>query len=391
MGSYVFKLPDLAEGTTEAEIAAWYVDVGHTVKEDQRLVDIMTDKATVEITSPVDGVVASLHGGVGDKLAVGSPLVILTTAGGDRSAGAEIPTAGAAEQSDARVAAARPIASPAVRRRARELGVPLKVVQGTGPAGRILHEDVDAHLARKAPVPPPSSGTSEEVRIIGLRRKIAEKMAQSSRSIPHFTYVDEVDVTELEALRLHLNADAGKQQPKLTPLPFIMRAVARILPSYPDVNSTYDGEAGILRRHTAIHMGIATQTPAGLMVPVVRHVEVLNLWSCAREIARVSAAARNGKATRDELSGSTITLTSLGALGGIVATPIINYPEVAIIGPNRIIERPVVRGGRIAIRKVMNLSSSFDHRIVDGHAAAEFIQRIKALLESPATVFLDSP
>ena len=400
MSTYVFKLPDVGEGTTEAEIAAWHVAPGETVAEDQPLVDVMTEKVTVEITSPVAGVVQSIHVPAGDKAAVGAALVTFDIESTQAQTAAKPPataaTAPAVLAAPPAAANSRPSASPSVRRRAREADTPLELIAGSGPKGRILHQDLDGYLARQSsgkganPAPQPVGGDGvEEIRIIGLRRKIAEKMMQSKRSIPHFTYVEEIDVTELEALRAHLNGQAADRRPKLSPLAFFARALARVLPAYPQINATYDGDAGVLRRYRAIHLGIATQTTGGLMVPVVRHIESRDLWSCAAEIARVSAAARAGKATREELSGSTITLTSLGPMGGIAATPVINHPEVAIIGPNRIVERPVVRQGAIVVRKIMNLSSSFDHRIVDGFDAAEFIQRLKAMLECPATIFID--
>ena len=399
MTTYVFKLPDVGEGTSEAEIAAWHVAPGETVAEDQPLVDVMTEKVTVEITSPVAGVVQSIHVPAGDKAAVGAALVTFNVEKPAATATAPAATATAPASAIPAAASSRPGASPSVRRRAREADTPLELITGSGPGGRILHQDLDRYLAQQSsakgavaapPVPRPASPDGvEEIRIIGLRRKIAEKMMQSKRSIPHFTYVEEIDVTELEALRAHLNAQAGDTRPKLSPLAFFARALAHILPAYPQINATYDGDAGVLRRYRAIHLGIATQTPGGLMVPVVRHLESRDLWSCAVEIARVSAAARDGGAMREELSGSTITLTSLGPMGGIAATPVINHPEVAIIGPNRIVERPVVRQGVIVVRKIMNLSSSFDHRIVDGYDAAEFIQRLKAMLEHPATIFID--
>jgi 2-oxoisovalerate dehydrogenase E2 component (dihydrolipoyl transacylase) len=436
MQDFHFKLPDIGEGTTEAEITAWHVNVGDAVREDQPLLDVMTEKATVEISSPVSGVVASIHAAAGDKAAVGSVLIGFKLAGqhasglpvveasaagsleaapapsegpvlgpnnrldsavGEReprpspSGGSEPPNVAVAHE----LVSHRPLAAPAVRRRARELGISLKLVSGSGPRGRIMHQDIDAHLARETPAagrtPTRVDSSVEEVRVIGLRRKIAERMSQSKRNIPHFGYVEEVDMTELESLRAHLNSQAGGQQPKLTPLPFIMRAVVLALRNHPNINATYDGEAEVLRRHLPIHMGVATQTPNGLVVPVVRDVQARNLWDCARELARVSAAARSGKATREELSGSTITLTSLGPLGGIAATPVINYPEVAIIGPNRITERPVVRDGQIVVRKMMNVSSSFDHRIVDGYEAAEFIHEVRTLLEVPGSLFIDRP
>jgi 2-oxoisovalerate dehydrogenase E2 component (dihydrolipoyl transacylase) len=289
----------------------------------------------------------------------------------------------------------KPLASPAVRQRAYELGVPLQFVPGTGPGGRVSHADLDAFAAAGGLNATLRHATAqrrrdvEEIRIIGLRRRIAERMQESKRRIPHYSYVEEVDVTALEDLRAGLNARHGSTRPRLTVLPFLARAIVQAVPRFPVVNALFDDEAGIVRRHGAAHVGIATQTPQGLVVPVLRHAETLDLWETAAEISRLSTAAREGKATRDELTGSTITITSLGALGGIVATPVINYPEVAIIGVNRIAERPVVREGQIVIRKMMNLSSSFDHRVVDGWDAAEFIQALKLLLEQPATLFID--
>jgi 2-oxoisovalerate dehydrogenase E2 component (dihydrolipoyl transacylase) len=279
-----------------------------------------------------------------------------------------------------------PTASPATRRRAMEWGIKLEDVRGTGPGGRILTEDLERQRAGAGAMP--RTGV-EEIKLIGMRRKIADRMAQSKRTIPHFSYVEEFDLTELEALRADLNANRSEGAPKLTLLPFFMRAMVKLLPDFPNINALYDETAGVLQRHAAMHIGIATQTPHGLMVPVVRHAETRDLWGCARELARVTTAAREGRATREELSGSTITLTSLGPLGGIAATPIINHPEVAIIGPNKLVERPVVEGSFIARRKMMNLSSSFDHRIVDGYDAASFIQRLKRLMEHPALIFID--
>jgi 2-oxoisovalerate dehydrogenase E2 component (dihydrolipoyl transacylase) len=290
---------------------------------------------------------------------------------------------------------AKPLASPAVRRRAQELGIPLQFVPGTGPAGRINHADLDAYLATQGRSAVEASHAArhrqlevEEVKIIGLRRRIAERMQESKRRIPHYSYVEELDVTALEELRAHLNTRYATDRPRLTLLPFLIRALVCAVPRFPQVNALFDDEAGVVRRHAAVHAGIATQTSNGLMVPVVRHAEALDLWEMANEISRVSTGAREGKATRDELMGSTITITSLGPLGGIVSTPVINYPEVAIIGVNRIVERPVVRGGQIVVRKTMNLSSSFDHRVVDGWDAAQFVQELKGLLEQPATLFV---
>ncbi|PZU54947.1 MAG: pyruvate dehydrogenase [Brevundimonas sp.] len=425
-GNYVFKLPDVGEGTAEAELVGWHVKVGDAVEEDQILADVMTDKATVEITSPVAGTVVALHGEPGKASPVGGPLVSFTVAGkgnvpapapaaisaaapkpdpAPKAAPAALPprtqTTGASKPAPAltgRAAGERPLASPAVRNRARDLGVDLTFVPGSGPAGRITHEDLDGFIARGGSVPAtaPAAGGSTyaraegttEVRIIGLRRKIAEKMAESVRRIPHITYVEEIDMTALEELRAHLNATKAKDQPKLNVLPFIARAIVVALRDQPQINATYDDENGVLTQHAAVHLGIAAQTPNGLMVPVVRHAEARDPYDTAAEIARVSGAAKDGSAKREELSGSTITITSLGTLGGVVHTPIINHPEVAIVGPNKIAERVVVKDGQMVVRKMMNLSSSFDHRIVDGHDAAVFVQRIKSLLENPATLWM---
>ncbi len=436
MGRFVFKLPDVGEGTAEAEIVAWHVAVGDQINEDQHLVDVMTDKATVEMTSPVSGRVLEMHGEPGSMAPVGAPLVILevegagnekATNGAAKSAKpaaaklepppapkpiakpapapapkpiANIAPAPAARETEhapvvARKPGDKPLASPAVRQRAQDLGIRLQFVPGSGPAGRINHADLDAYVAKGPGASVPTSSQlapregEEQIKIIGLRRKIAEKMQESKRRIPHYAYVEEVDVTELEDLRANLNATKRADQPKLTLLPFLMRALVRVLPEFPQINARFDDEAGIVHRFAPVHIGIATQTANGLIVPVVRHAEARDLWDAASEIARLAQATRDGKATRDELSGSTITITSLGPLGGLVTTPVINHPEVAIIGPNAIIERPVVHNGHIAVRKMMNLSSSFDHRVVDGYDAAQFIQRIKALLQHPAKMFMD--
>ncbi|WP_297933913.1 2-oxo acid dehydrogenase subunit E2 [uncultured Brevundimonas sp.] len=423
--NYVFKLPDVGEGTAEAELVGWHVKVGDTVEEDQILADIMTDKATVEITSPINGVVVALHGETGQQVPVGGPLVSFKVEGKGNVAAAPAaaaPVAKAEKAAPAPVAKAappapkasasakpvpamtgrqpgeRPLASPAVRNRARDLGVDLAFVPGSGPAGRIQHEDLDAFVARGGSLPVATGGTASstyaraegttETKIIGLRRKIAEKMAESVRRIPHITYVEEIDMTAVEELRAHLNATKAKDQPKLNVLPFIARAIVVALRDQPTINSHYDDEAGVLTTHDAVHLGIAAQTPNGLMVPVVRHAEALDPYATALEIARVSGAAKDGSAKREELSGSTITITSLGTLGGVVHTPIINHPEVAIVGPNKIAERVVVKDGQMVVRKMMNLSSSFDHRIVDGHDAAVFVARIKGLLEHPATLWM---
>jgi len=433
MGRYVFKLPDVGEGTAEAEIVAWHVAVGDHIKEDQQLVDVMTDKATVEMTSPVEGVVVSLHGEPGEMAPVGAPLVEFeveglapaqpapkTNGSGSETQRAKatkakdkpsappakatpvnVPKPVPATDSSVKVAAIatrapgdRPLASPAVRQRAHDLGIELQFVPGSGPAGRISHEDLDRYIATRGSSPAGPlrnqrrSGV-EDVKVIGLRRRIAERMQNSKRRIPHFAYVDEVDMTELEELRGYLNLGKKPDQPKLNVLPFLMRALVRVLPDFPQINARYDDEAGIVQRIAAVHIGIATQTANGLLVPVVRHAEGRDLWDAANEVARVAALARDNKATTEDLSGSTITITSLGTLGGVVTTPVINYPEVAIIGPNAILERAVVRNGQIVVRKMMNLSSSFDHRVVDGYDAAQFIQRVKKLLEHPAALFMD--
>jgi 2-oxoisovalerate dehydrogenase E2 component (dihydrolipoyl transacylase) len=396
MGQYLFRLPDIGEGVAEAEIVAWHVKVGDHIKEDQPLLDVVTDKATVDMTSPVEGTVTVLHGDVGAKAPVGSVLVEMDVSGASQPARPSRPdTAQNGQAAEAKSAEAgpaphadSPAASPATRRRAMEWGISLEKVKGSGPGGRILTEDLERHRAGAKEKKVPREGV-EEIKIIGVRRQIADRMVQAKRQIPHFSYVEEVDVTELENLRADLNANRAEHQSKLTLLAFFMRAMVKLVPDFPDINAHYDDAQGVLKRHAAVHIGIATQTLNGLMVPVVRHAETRDLWDCAKELARVSQAAREGSARRDELLGSTITLTSLGALGGIAATPIINYPEVAVIGPNRIVERPVVEGAYLARRKLMNVSSSFDHRIVDGYDAARFIQQLKRLLEHPALIFLD--
>ena len=411
MARRVVKLPDVGEGTTEAEIVAWHVAVGDTVEEDDPLVEVMTDKATVELPAPVGGTVVAIHGAVGEKRAVGSELVVLETEAEAEAAEAakapHPPAAAAAGPSLSRTtgegfssapvgegdrATAKPLAAPAVRKRALDRGIVLEAVPGTGQGGRITHADLDAYLAGSAPSASAAAmrdldDAIEAIPVVGLRRAIAAHLEESHRRIPHFSYVEEVDVGALEALRAHLNAE-HKDRPHLTLLPFLMRAVIRALAAHPQVNARFDDEAGILNRHRAVHLGVATQTENGLMVPVIRHAERLDLWQSAVELARLAEAARTGKATRAELGGSTITITSLGALGGIASTPVINLPEVAIVGVNKIVARPVVRDGQVAIAQVMNLSSSFDHRIVDGWEAASFIQRVKTYLENPATMFI---
>ncbi|MVW63604.1 2-oxo acid dehydrogenase subunit E2 [Massilia sp. NEAU-DD11] len=435
MGQHVIKMPDLGEGIAEVEVVAWRVQPGDAIVEDQVLADVMTDKATVEIPSPVHGTVIALGGKVGESLAVGAELIRLEVEGAGNAQAAPPPADEPAEvphgfvPEPARVAEAaasvaqaapavapppsrparapapaprpalraageKPLAAPAVRKRAWDLGIELQYVAGSGPAGRITHADLDAHVAGRGRAAGADGRYAqlegeEAVPVIGLRRKIAEKMQLAKRQIPHFTYVEEVDVTELEALRGQLNARYGEERGKLTLLPLLMRAVVLALRRFPDVNARYDDQANVVTRYAPVHMGIATQTDAGLMVPVVRHAEARDPWSSAAEIARLADAARHGKAARDELSGSTITLTSLGALGGIVSTPVINHPEVAIVGVNRIVDRPVIRNGGMVARKLMNLSSSFDHRVIDGMVAAEFIQAVRSYLESPATLFVE--
>jgi 2-oxoisovalerate dehydrogenase E2 component (dihydrolipoyl transacylase) len=433
----IVKMPDIGEGTTEAEIVSWLVKVGDIVTEDELLAEVMTDKATVEIPTPVAGKVIALHGNPGEKLPVGSDLVVLEVDGvganesrphppsalppvpplpqareGKRAPtpkplsrnageGAETQANARGEGGEGRPTAARPsglsgrkpLASPAVRQQAWDLGAELQFVSGSGPGGRITHEDLAAYAERggfetaRAPALAKRDGV-EDIPIIGLRRAIAEHLEISARRIPHFAYVEEIDVTALEELRAHLN-ETRAARGHLTLLPFLMRAMINAIVDHLQVNARYDDEARVLHRHNAVHIGVATQTPGGLMVPVVRHAEAFDLWQTAAEIQRLSDAARTNKATREELTGSTITITSLGPLGGIAATPVINHPEVAIVGVNRIVERPVARNGQVVIRKMMNLSSSFDHRIVDGWEAASFIAKVKGYLEYPATLFLD--
>ncbi len=516
MGIHVIRMPDIGEGIAEVELVEWHVQVGDAVTEDQTLADVMTDKASVEIPTPVAGKVLALGGKPGDVLAVGSELIRIEVEGTGNvtedakapvAAGAKTASGGGAGTADVvsadgieatavakgqesaltgksgsarsghatpstvvspkrpsaapgatgaaaegrasdpstkldpglrrdddrarddpgngrgaqsrastslsgdrsaagahagapmapRTPGDKPIASPAVRRRAWDLGIELQFVTGSGPGGRVMHEDLDAFAARGTATPSGAGGGTryverhdeEAIPVIGLRRRIAQKMQEAKRRIPHFTYVEEVDVTELEALRAKLNARWSAARGKLTMLPFLMRAIVRTVPAFPQINARYDDDAGSVTRYGAVHLGIATQTDAGLMVPVVRHAEARDLWSCAAEVARLAEAARAGKAAREELSGSTITITSLGPLGGIVTTPVINYPEVAIVGVNRIVERPVIRAGAIVPRLIMNLSSSFDHRVVDGLHGAEFVQALRGYLENPATLFID--
>ena len=481
MGIHVIKMPDIGEGIAEVELVMWHVKVGDAVTEDMVLADVMTDKATIEIPSPVHGTVAMIGGAAGQVMAVGADLIHIEVEGAGNlkaSAGRTAAPAGAAAMpapsapasgthpastsaastnaataqssgalhapiavgapgsasgpgsgpqsgraagsagasASASVAAAafapapapaparvarepgdRPLASPAVRKLAWDMGIELQFVHGTGPAGRILRSDLEAYVARGAQGGSPAvagggyreNHAEQAIPVIGLRRKIAQKMQEAKRRIPHFSYVEEVDVTELESLRARMNEQWGKERGKLTVLPLLARAMVVALRQFPQINARFDDDAGVVTQYGAVHLGVATQTDAGLMVSVMRHAEARDLWSCAAEIGRLADAARSGKATRDELSGSTITITNLGALGGIVTTPVINHPEVAIIGVNKIVERPMVRDGGVVIRKMMNLSSSFDHRVVDGMDAAKFVQAMRALLECPAMLFVE--
>ena len=441
MGTHVIKMPDIGEGIAQVELVEWFVKVGDTVSEDQVVADVMTDKATVEIPSPVAGTVMSLGGAPGDVMAVGSDLIRIAVAGETPQAptdtalleqalpakastqaaqgsqpeadvpptasraepaptGIEVgpvealglvaPTASQAEPAptgvDDRVGPA--LAAPAVRKRAAELGIDLQGINGTGPQGQVVHADLDAMLQRSA-VTPSGETADQHIQVIGMRRKIAERMQDAKRRVAHFSYVEEVDVTAVESLRAELNRRWGESRGRLTLLPLLVRALVVAVREFPQINARYDDDAQVITRHGAVHLGIATQSDNGLMVPVLRNAQGNDLWRNAHEIQRLADAARRGKAVREELSGSTLTLSSLGALGGIASTPVINTPEVAIVGVNRIVERPVVIDGQIVIRKMMNLSSSFDHRVIDGMDAAKFIQAVKRLLEQPASLFID--
>ncbi|WP_175945562.1 dihydrolipoamide acetyltransferase family protein [Burkholderia pyrrocinia] len=447
MGIHVIKMPDIGEGIAEVELVAWHVEVGQTINEDQPLADVMTDKAAVEIPSPVSGKVLELGGRIGEMMAVGSELIRLEVEGDGNlkqgapardakaeaapvqaavaaksapvaGAPAEAPVAAAAPDRAANRAPAeprraeraepaaapraalapgeRPLASPAVRQRAWDMGIELRYVRGTGEAGRILHADLDAYAKTSGGAARASQARGYEERndetdvpVIGLRRAIARKMQEAKRRIPHFSYVEEIDVTELESLRADLNRRYGDTRGRLTPLPLLIRAMVIALRDFPQINARFDDEAGVVTRYGAVHMGVATQTEGGLTVPVLRHAEARDVWSISAEIARLADAVRANRAQRDELSGSTITISSLGALGGIVSTPVINHPEVGIVGVNRIVERPMIRDGAVVARKMMNLSSSFDHRVVDGADAAEFIQAVRGVLERPALLFVE--
>ncbi|MBK7613947.1 MAG: 2-oxo acid dehydrogenase subunit E2 [Vitreoscilla sp.] len=406
MTLHTIPMPDLGEGIAEVELVKWQVQPGDVVAEDQILCDVMTDKAAVEIPSSVAGRVVALGGEIGQMLAVGAVLIRIEGEAAEAApvpASAPSPQTAATPQSPAPVpeaavppppphpraaASARALAAPAVRARAVALGLDLAALRGSGPDGRILHADLDALQPTIAPTGAATDAT-HEVKLIGLRRKIAQKMQESKRHIPHFTYVEEVDVTELVALRDELNRQHAAARGELSPLVFIVRAMVLAVADFPQVNARFDDEAGVLTLHDAVHLGVATQTEAGLMVPVLRQAQTLGLWACTAAITRLAASARAGKATREELSGSTITVTSLGKLGGIVSTPVINHPEVAIIGVNRIVARPVVLNDTVQVRQMMNLSSSFDHRVVDGAVAAAYVQRVRQLLEHPALLFLD--
>jgi 2-oxoisovalerate dehydrogenase E2 component (dihydrolipoyl transacylase) len=404
MSIHTIRMPDLGEGIAEVELVEWRVKPGDAVAEDQTLCDVMTDKAAVEIPSSVAGRVVELGGEVGQMMAVGSVLIRIDdqnevaarapaapapSAAAPPSPPVKAPPAPAPEPPRAAQPRARALAAPAVRQRAQALGIDLAGVRGSGPDGRIVHADLDAlQRGPGARAAAPSDGT-HEVKLIGLRRAIAQRMQESKRHIPHYTYVEEVDMTETVALRDELNRQHRAARGALSPLAFVVRAVVRAVAAFPQVNARFDDEAGVLTLHDAVHLGVATQTEGGLMVPVLRQAQTLDLWACSAAIARLAAAARAGKATREELTGSTITVTSLGKLGGIASTPVINRPEVAIVGVNRIVARPVVLGGAVQVRQMMNLSSSFDHRVVDGAVAAAYVQQVRALLEHPATLFID--
>ena len=425
MGNFVFKLPDIGEGVVEGEVVQWHVSVVDSVSEDDPIVDVMTDKATVTIPSPVSGVISSLSGDVGDMIAVGSSLMEIDSEGEGGSPSAEdtdeqepvsdsdppkapepapapkapepapAPKAPEYAPSEIQTHTGRVLASPAVRKRARESDVDLSNVRGSGPAGRIRHADLDAFIAAGGAVSgaPPMAYSLKRtevtpVKVVGLRRKISEQMSLSKSRIPHFSYFEEVDITELENLRQILNSTRDETQPKLTYLPFIMIALAKIMPDHPECNAHFDDEAGVVNRNAAVNLGIATQTDRGLYVPVVKHVESMDIWKTASEMQRVSGSARDGSASLDELTGSTFTITSLGREGGLGATPIINHPEVAILGVHKAREMPVARDGAVVIRRIMNLSSAFDHRVVDGADGASLIQHLKRMLENPALIFM---
>lgn len=403
MGEFSFKTPDLGEGIVEVELIKWHIRLGDDVKEDQPIADVLTDKANVEITSPVTGMVIRLACDVDDMAPVGSELVRFEVEdaelqGADLEAEVVAPEAAKVKKKYSSISVAHPIpqpsatgrslASPAVRRRALELGLDINSISGSGPKKRITHADLDCVQHSPDSTGSPTAAGTEQIKLTGLRRVIAQKMQASRLTIPHFSYVEEVDMTELESLRLQLNAGRNKKQKKLTLLPFLMKALALSLEQYPQLNATFNDETGSLTRYNAVHIGIAIHTDQGLKVPVVRHVESLDIWSNANQLHRLTWAARKNTISHAELTGSTITVSNLGKQGGIASTPIVNKPEVAIIGVNRAQHRVVVRDGQMVIRYMMNISSSFDHRIIDGHVAAGFIQTIKLKLENPAMLFI---
>ena len=396
MGNYVFKLPDLGEGTVEAEVLEWLVQPGDAVREGDAIANLMTDKANVEVPAPVDGVVLRTAGQPGDLLAVGAELAVFATEA-PPAATQELPSPSNQEQAPIREPKEKAapgkqpkvLTSPAIRRRAAEAGVNLAEVAGSGPQGRILRSDFDAHLAGRQAPPAAKIGLpaeTEEIKVIGVRRTIAKRMAQSKREIPHFTYVEEVDVTELDALRRHWG-EASNRGDRLSLLPFVCAAVIQAAAEFPQCNATYDAESGVMRRHRGVHLGVATQTAQGLKVPVVRNAHQLSFRELTAAIAEAAQAARDGQLPPQRLTGSSITVSSLGKLGGVVSTPIINHPEVAVIGVNKAMQRPAVVNGQVAVRLLMNLSSSFDHRFIDGQEAAAMIQAVKASLQHPATLF----
>ena len=419
MAKRAFKLPDIGEGVVEGEVVTWHVEVGASVSEDDSIVDIMTDKSTVTIPSPYSGVIVALHGEIGDMVAVGAVLVEFDSEGeaddsppaSEKSVVEEVqnvaetadppavvPKVAAVttpppmEEVSAVVPSGPVLASPAVRRRARESGVDLGALKGTGPGGRVQQSDLDAYLATggsspSAPKQVSRNGT-KEIKVVGLRRKIAEQMVRSMNAIPHFSYFEEIDITELEALRQLLNSSRGEEQPKLTYLPFIMMALSKAFVRHEKCNAIYDEEGGVVIQHEAVNLGIATQTDKGLFVPVVKHVESMDVWQAASEMQRVTGSARDGSATLEDLTGSTFTITSLGREGGLGATPIINHPEVGILGIHKARDMPVARGGSIEIRRIMNVSSSWDHRVVDGADGAALVQDLKRMIEHPALIFM---
>ena len=415
MGQYIFKMPDIGEGVTEAEITEWHVKIGDKVEDDDPICDAMTDKATVELTAPTSGIVSFIGCEAGEILAIGADLVIFDT-DTDAGTGVESPIPTPIKMAPAKktepkpapkptpksapkpapkptpIAAqspgAKPLASPAVRKRAAEMDIDLRLVPASGKAGQITHKDLDAYAKTGASALQKRMGGTD-IKVTGMRRIISERMSESKRRIPHFSYVEAIDMTELERTRVHLNETRASHQPKLTLMPFFMRAIVKAVKLWPQCNATFDDDAGIVTQHNPVHIGMAAQTPSGLMVPVLRHAESLDIWQMAHEIARLGEAAKTGSIAPAELSGSTISLTSLGKLAGIMATPVINRPEVAILCPNKIVDTPVIENGQMVVRKMMNFSTSFDHRVVDGFHAAEMVAYVKGLLEHPATLFLD--